>query len=278
MNPRQRFLRRRRPVLQEQLHAAMADLMACGRNEDEMRRPFFGSDRARQRKEVGNAGPTFAHASVPAGHRRRDDDGRPRADLGDDVAAGDIALVMALDVQGHRRTRRKRPLECTARLGADHDHRHRPGRIFLRDVVGETVIRGIADRQQDGRRPLRHGLRDRRAMGRAEIGAAIERQIEQKDFSGDITVAGERRGEMKARFVHRRPPERRRLDRRAGHFGAGLLDDILPAKHDGLGPDLESGGLELSGDPVGGGAVAGRAEAMQAERGVARDVGVEARA
>ena len=105
VNPRQRVLRCRRSVLQKQLHATVADLVAGGGDENKMRRPFLGGDGARQREKVGDAGAALADARVPAGHRRGDDDDRATAgpDLGDDVAADNIALVMALDVEGDRR-------------------------------------------------------------------------------------------------------------------------------------------------------------------------------
>jgi hypothetical protein len=78
-------------------------------------------------------------------------------------------------------------------------------------------------------------------MRGAKIGAAIERQIDPENFAGDVALTGEWRGEMEARLVLGRPPERRRLERCTGRFRAGPFHDILPAEHDGLEFDREAG-------------------------------------
>ena len=180
VQPDQRVRRRRRALLQKQLHAAMTDLMAGGADEDEVAGQFLRRDDACQRQKIGDARPALANAIVPARHRRGHDNGRPRAgaEPGNDIAAGDVPLIAPGDIECDRHARGHRALEHGSRLCRDHHHRHRPGRILLRDVIGKTVVAGIADHKQDRLRPARRGLRDRRAVGRAEIGAAVIGQFD----------------------------------------------------------------------------------------------------
>src|SRR5258708_33309321 len=131
----------------------MTDLMAGGGEEDEVAGPFFRGDGTGKGQKVADARPALATTTVPACHRRRDHNGRPlaRAEPGHDVAAGDILLVMADDIQRYRRARGHRALKHSPILSADDDHRHGPRLVLLRHVIGKTVIAGIADREQDRR-------------------------------------------------------------------------------------------------------------------------------
>src|SRR5258708_8605550 len=62
MHPDQRILRRRRALLQKQLHAAMTDLMAGGGDENEIARQLLGSDGAGQRQKICDPGSALADA------------------------------------------------------------------------------------------------------------------------------------------------------------------------------------------------------------------------
>ena len=197
--------------------------------------------------------------------------------MGDNVAAGDAALVATGNRERHRRTGADRALESGFILGGDDHDRDRPGLVFLRDVVGEAVFGGIADDEGNCRRPACCRLADRGAMGRAEIGPAVVGQRDPENFFGGLAVADQRRRQTERRLVLGRPPEGRRLDLVGADEDRRPLDDVLATQHDRLKFDAKADRPKLTGDPVGRASVARRPEAVHAEGRVLRNVGEEPR-
>ena len=166
------------PAAKEMLHAAMADLVARGGDEDQVGidQPLVGETGDRQ--EPGDAGRALAGAGEPARHRRRHDDRATFAavEAADDVAARHVVPVAALDRHRHRPARLLGGIEQGLVAGGDQDDRHRPGLALLIDVVGVDLATRVVDGQQHGGGMARERLVQRGAVRLGQIGRSVEGQ------------------------------------------------------------------------------------------------------
>ncbi len=278
MNPGQGLVRRWRLVVQEHLHAAMADLVARGGDEHEVHVGLHDGEAARHGEEAGDPGAALAAAGEPARGRRRDHDGLVGAAIEPrhHVAALDIGGVAPFDVDGDRRAVMPRLVQHSLRAGRDDDDRHGPRRIVLRHIVGVDILAGVVDGDDNRQRHARGRGLDGVAVGVGQIGRAVVRQSEPDDATAGIaSVSGERCRQGERGLVLRRPPERQRRDCLVTECDTGLIEQVLLAEREGLELGLQPGARELVGDPVGGLAIGVGAETMDAERHVGLDIGVE---
>ena len=130
----------------------MSDLVSCRRNEHEIGVALPSRGMARQRQKAGNAGSPFAGTDEPAGNRCRDDYRLRSAPIEapDQVSPWNVSPVSAHDIDryGGAIVQGLGDQRLVAR--GDHDHRYRPGSVFLVGVISEDLVCRIVDGEHDG--------------------------------------------------------------------------------------------------------------------------------
>src|SRR5262245_53721948 len=188
MRPGECLSRRWRVLGEEPSHAAMTDLVPSRSHEYQVDAAKPGLGKSGHCQEAGNTGAALAGAGEPARHRRRDDDSSSRAaiETADDIVARYVVAISTFDLQVDRLSSLLGRIEQRLVARLDQDHWRRPVLALLVDVVGVDLAARMIDGQQQRRGLSRERVVECSAVGRGEIGSAVEGQGDADEATGGV--------------------------------------------------------------------------------------------